>query len=130
MAHVYHCLILACSPIQGTSGFIADVVLPAHKLLLVPDTLQAELLVTMMMYMIRVQWRPDHLLTERGRVSAATLLVPAGLRLALGCGHLLREKLGEHGQDALRGFFDIDDGRLEILDIQLASFLVKFEAGS
>ena len=61
-------------------------------------------------------------------MSAATLLVPARLRLALRCGHLLGEKLSEHGQNALGGFFDIDDGRLEILDIQFASFLVKFEA--
>lgn len=123
-------MILACSSTQGTSGLIADLVLPAHKLLLVPDTLQAEFLVTKVVVTIRVQRRPDHLLTERGRVPAATLLVPARLRLALGRGHFLGEKLGEHGQDALGRFFDIDDWWLEILDIQLARFFVKFEAGS
>ena len=48
MVDVCHCLVLACSPIQSTSRLITDMVLPAHKLLLILDTLQAELLIMMM----------------------------------------------------------------------------------
>ena len=52
MVDVCHCLVLACSPIQGTGRLITYMVLPAHKLLLVLDTLQAELLIMMKMIVV------------------------------------------------------------------------------